>query len=147
MQKTKEKSKHSIRTMCKVLSISEAGYYQWLKKRSKPNKYDELLAKIRQIRADNPDYGAYRIYLDLKLNHNYKGSYYVILTLCKKYHLMLKKKHRPKGLTKANPAAQASENLIQQDFTASSPNKFWPRKQKITGGIFKTCYYRCSTRI
>jgi len=38
------------------------------------------LAKIRQIRADNPDYGAYRIYLDLKLYHNYKGKI-VIKTL------------------------------------------------------------------
>lgn len=125
MQKTKEKTKHSIKTMCKVLNISEAGYYKWLKKQTKPYKYDELLAKIRQIRADNPDYGAYRIYLELKLYHDYKGSYYLILTLCKKHRLMLKKKHRPKGLTKADPAAQASENLIKQDFTASSPNEKW----------------------
>ena len=125
MQKTKEKTKHSIKTMCKVLNISEAGYYKWLKKQTKPYKYDELLAKIRQIRADNPDYGAYRIYLELKLYHDYKGSYYLILTLCKKHRLMLKKKHRPKGLTKADPAAQASENLIKHDFTASSPNEKW----------------------
>lgn len=41
--------------MCKVLQVSEVGYYKWLKRESKPNKYDELLAKIRQIRADNPD--------------------------------------------------------------------------------------------
>jgi len=111
--------------MCKVLHISEAGYYKWRNRQSKPYKYDELLAKIRQVRADNPDYGAYRIYLDLQLNHGYKGSYYLILKLCKKHHLMLKKKRRPKGLTKADPAAQASENLIKQDFAASSPNQKW----------------------
>lgn len=111
--------------MCKVLHISEAGYYKWLKRHSNPYKYDELLAKILQIRADNPDYGAHRIYLDLKLHHGYKGSYYLILKLCRIHHLMLKKKYRPKGLTKADPAAQASENLIKQDFTASSPNQKW----------------------
>jgi transposase InsO family protein len=111
--------------MCKVLNISETGYYKWLKRQSQPYKYDKLLAKIRQIRADNPDYGAYRIYLDLKLYHNYKGSYYLILKLCRMHHLMLKKKYRPKGITQADPVAQASENLIKQDFSASSPNQKW----------------------
>ncbi|MCL5781384.1 MAG: DDE-type integrase/transposase/recombinase [Firmicutes bacterium] len=38
---------------------------------------------------------------------------------------MLKKKHHNRGITKADLAAQASENLIQQDFTASSPNQKW----------------------
>ena len=111
--------------MCRVLGVSETGYYKWLKRQSKPNKYDELLAKICQIRADNPDYGAHRIYLHLKLYQGYTGSYYVILKLCKIYNLMLKKKHHSRGITKADPAAQASENLIQQDFTASSPNQKW----------------------
>ncbi len=111
--------------MCKVLKVSEAGYYKWLKTKNRPYKYDELLAKIRQIRAENPDYGAYRIYLDLQLFHRYTGSYYLILKLCKQHHLMLKKKHHAKGLTKADLAAQASENLIQQNFNASSPNEKW----------------------
>lgn len=111
--------------MCKVLSISEAGYYKWLKRQFHPYKYDKLLAKIRQIRADNPDYGAHRIYLDLQLHYSYKGSYYLILKLCRTHHMMLKKKYRPKGLTKADPAAQASENLIKQDFKAPAPNQKW----------------------
>jgi len=67
-----------------------------------PYKHDELLAKIRQIRTDNPDYGAYRIYLHLQLYQGYTGSYYLILNLCKKHHLMLKKKYHAKGLTKAD---------------------------------------------
>lgn len=111
--------------MCRVLGVSENGYYKWLKVQSKPDKYKELLAKIRQIRAENPDYGAHRIYLYLKLFQHYTGSYYVILKLCKTHHLTLKKKHHSRGITKADLAAQASENLIKQDFTASSPNQKW----------------------
>jgi putative transposase len=111
--------------MCNVLKVSEAGYYKWLSIQGRPYKYDMLLAKIRQIRAKNKDYGSHRIYLDLKLFHGYTGSYYLILKLCKKHHLMLKKKHHTKGITKADPAAQASENLIKQDFSASLPNQKW----------------------
>ncbi len=111
--------------MCEVLGVSETGFYKWLKRQSRPYKYDALLAKILQIRADNPDYGAYRIYLHLQLFQDYRGSYYLILALCKKHHLMLKKKRHSKGITKADLAAQASENLIQQDFTAESPNEKW----------------------
>jgi transposase InsO family protein len=111
--------------MCRVLEVSEAGYYKWLKNQDSPYKYDKLLAKISQIRAENEDYGAYRIYLDLKLFHGYTQSYYLILKLCKLHHLMLKKKYHAKGITKADPKAQVSENLIQQDFSASSPNQKW----------------------
>lgn len=38
---------------------------------------------------------------------------------------MLKKKYHAKGITKADRAAQASANLIKQDFTAELPNQKW----------------------
>jgi hypothetical protein len=59
MHKNQDKAKHSLKNMCTVLNVSETGYYKWFRRQSRPYKYDELLAKIRQIRADNPDYGAY----------------------------------------------------------------------------------------
>ncbi len=108
-----------------MLLVSEAGYYCWLRTLTRPDKYDDLLAKIRQICAENKDYGAYRIYLALPLFHGYTGTYYVILKLCKTHPLMLKKKYHAKGITKADPTAQASENLIQQDFSAAAPNQKW----------------------
>ena len=85
--------------MCQVLQVSEAGDYRWLRNRTRPHQYDDLLAKIRQIRAENKDYGAFCIYLALQLFHGYTGTYYVILKLCKIYQLMLKKKYHAKGIT------------------------------------------------
>ena len=108
-----------------MLQVSEAGDYRWLRTRTRTHQYDDLLAKIRQIRAENKDYGAFRIYLALQLFHGYTGTYYVILKLCKTHQLMLKKKYHAKGITKADPTAQASENLIQQDFSAAAPNQKW----------------------
>ena len=46
IQKNRENTKHNIKIMCKVLHISEAGYYKWLKRHSNPYKYDDVLAKI-----------------------------------------------------------------------------------------------------
>jgi len=125
MYKTKEKVKYSIKTICNVVHVSETGYYKWLRNQSKPYKHEDLLAKILQIRAENPDYGAHRMYLYLQLYDNYTGSYYLILKLYKTHHLTLKKKHHAKGITKTDPATQVSENLIKQDFTAESPNRKW----------------------
>lgn len=125
IQKKKDEAKHSVKEMCKVLHVSEAGYYRWLRAQNIPYKYDDLLAKIRQIRAENKVYGAYRIFLALQLFHGYTGTYHVVRRLCKAHQLMPKKNHHSKGTTKADPAAQASENLIQQDFNAAAPNQKW----------------------
>jgi putative transposase len=38
---------------------------------------------------------------------------------------MIKYKHRPKGITKADAEAEKAENLIQQDFSAEKPNEKW----------------------
>ncbi|MDP9728810.1 hypothetical protein [Alicyclobacillus tolerans] len=76
--KSKDAVKHSMKEMCKVLRVSEAGYYRWLRTQNSPNTYDDLLAKIRQIRAENKDYGMYLIFLALQLFHGYTGTYDVI---------------------------------------------------------------------
>jgi len=44
--------------------------------------------------------------------------------MCKK-HGLLQKTRKPKGLTKADPKAQASDDLINRNFIADAPNKKW----------------------
>ena len=38
---------------------------------------------------------------------------------------LLQKRRKAKGITKADPTAQASEDLVQRDFTADKPNTKW----------------------
>ena len=38
---------------------------------------------------------------------------------------LLTKRRKPKSLTKADPAAQASDDLVKRDFTADAPNRKW----------------------
>ena len=56
--------------MCKVLKISESGYYRWLKNKDKLSKRQLLLVKIKEIISEHPDnanYGYDRIHKALEI--------------------------------------------------------------------------------
>ena len=114
--------------MCRVLKVSEAGYYKSLRSGNKPPKHAALLAQIHEILKEDPEnwnYGVRRIYLALKLKYGYEGSYSTVNRICHANGLIIRRKRRPNGITHADAAAQKSENLIQQDFTAERPNEKW----------------------
>lgn len=114
--------------ICRVLQVSEAGYYKYKRALKKPYKYTDLLTTIHTIIKEDPEnsnYGVKRIFEALKNYHQFKGSYSTIYRICQKNNLMIRYKRRPKGLTKADREAEKAENLIQQDFTAEKPNEKW----------------------
>ena len=51
----KYKNRYVVKLMCKVLKISESGYYRWLKNKDKPSKRHLLLVKINEILSEHPD--------------------------------------------------------------------------------------------
>jgi transposase InsO family protein len=115
--------------MCEALEVSRQGYRKWLKSQGKPYKHEALLALIKQVLGEDyendKNYGVRRIFLALRNQKDYKGSYSTVCRICRKNGLTLPKKRRPNGLTKADSEAQKSENLINQDFSADAPNEKW----------------------
>lgn len=114
--------------MCRVLGVSESGYYKHIRNADRPYKYADLLAQIYELLREEPEnanYGVYRIYLYLRNNNCYTGGYARILRICKENNLMIKQHRKPNGITKSDNEAQKSENLIKQDFTAEKPNEKW----------------------
>ena len=100
--------------MCKVLKISESGYYRWLKNKDKPSKRHLLLVKINEILSEHPDnanYGYDRIHKALEIR-GIKVSRNTVY-----------RARKPHGITKASPEIQDKENLIKRDFTADKPVK------------------------
>jgi len=115
--------------MCKVLGVTRQGYNKWLKTQGKPYKHEALLALIKQVLEEDDEnsesYGVKRIFLALRNNKGYEGSYSTVCRVCRENGITLKKKRNPNSLTEADKDAQKSENLIKQDFTANKPNEKW----------------------
>ena len=110
--------------MCKVLKISESGYYRWLKNKDKPSKRHLLLVKIKEILSEHPDnanYGYDRIHKALEIR-GIKVSRNTVYRAMKDGNL-IHKVRKPHGITKASTEIQDKENLIKRDFTADKPVK------------------------
>lgn len=114
--------------LCRVLGVSEAGYYKHLRCAAQPLRDATLLAQIHEILKQDPEnanYGVRRIFLALRNQKGYTGGYQRILRLCRENNLMIHNKRHPNGITSADKEAQKAENLIKQDFSAESPNEKW----------------------
>ncbi len=114
--------KYEVKTMCRVLEISESGYYRWLKNRKKPKARELLSVAIQAVLDEYPDndnYGVDRMRTALK-------STGVVVSKRTVYRAMsemglLHKKRTPHGTTKATTEIQEQENLIKRDFIAEKP--------------------------
>lgn len=115
--------------MCVVLGVTRQGYVKWLKSQGKAYKHEALLALIRQVLEEDSEngenYGVQRIFLALRNNKGYAGSYSTVCRVCRENSITLPKKKSPNSVTEAGKEAQKRENLIQQEFTAQRPNEKW----------------------
>lgn len=110
--------------MCRVLKVSESGYYRWLKNRGKPTARELLSVKIQKILDDYPDndnYGVKRMNTALEQNGIHVSQRTVYRAMSEMG--ILHRKKTPHGITKATTEIQDKENLIKRDFTAKEPLK------------------------
>ena len=108
--------------MCRVLKISESGYYRWLKNRSKPTSRQLLSVKIKAILDEHPDndnYGVRRMNTALEQRGIHVSQRTVYRTMSEMG--LIHRKRRPHGITKATTEIQERENLIKRDFKAEKP--------------------------
>lgn len=111
--------------MCKVLEVSEQGYYKYLKALKRPGKDEILSAAIDEIMDAsiyNDNYGADRMKIALEQKGLKFGKRRIVKQMRNK-GLIHKPRRRPKGLTKVTTEIEEKENLIKQDFTSDGPLK------------------------
>jgi transposase InsO family protein len=108
-----------------MLGVSRSGYYKHLKIKAKPNKDDELLSamiKILEEDEENENYGKIRMRERLReLGHKCSPSR--VSRIMDENGLKPVKKKKPNSITKADRAAQDSDNLLNGDFYTEKPNE------------------------
>jgi putative transposase len=123
-----EKADHSVKTMCRVLGVSRAGFYAWLGRAPSVRALEDerLTSRIREIHQENRGvYGSPRIHAELRLADGVRvGRKRVerLMRAAKISGLTLKKKGRT---TIRVPGVRVCEDLLDRDFLAAAPNRLW----------------------
>lgn len=110
--------------MCRVLHLSESGYYRWLRNRGRHSSRQLLAGKVKKILEEHPDnrnYGVDRVCLALEqdgVDVSRRTVYRVM-----KENGWLHKRRIPHGITKATTEAQEQENILKRDFSAQRPSE------------------------
>lgn len=108
--------------MCRVLKISESGYYRWLKNRGKPTARQLLSVEIQGILDEHPDndnYGVRRMVTALAQKGVRVSTRTVYRTMSEMG--IIHRRRRPRGITKATTEIQDRENLLKRNFKAEKP--------------------------
>ena len=111
--------------MCRVLEVSESGYYRWLKNRDKQTRRQLLSVEIQKIREEHPDndnYGVNRIRLALE-QKGIQASQRTVYRAMAEHGWLHVRRRVPRGITKSSSEVQERENLLKGDFRSSEPMK------------------------
>lgn len=121
------RKEYPLALMCELLGVSRSGYHNWLKRKLSQRAIEDrrLLEIIRfHYNKSKSVYGSPRIYKAMRkqgLMVNRKR----IARLMRLNNIKAKTKKRFKVTTLQNSKAKASENLLNQNFTAFSENRIW----------------------
>ena len=121
------KIKGKVAMYCRLMKVSRQGFYDHLRKKDRPYKYEALVNAIRKIIEEdeyNDTYGRNRMYQALKLKSPDGVKLpcrQTVRKVMRDNHLSVPTKRKPNGITKADREAQKSDNKIKRDFTADQP--------------------------
>lgn len=92
--------------MCRVLGVSQQGYYRFLRRPERGERDRQLLEQIydclREDEQNGENYGVRRIIAWLRLRRGYTGGDRRIYRIYREHHLTIHRPRRPNGLTKAD---------------------------------------------
>ena len=121
------KQKFPVVVMCRVLEVSECGYYAWRKRPvSKRQREDaQITHKIRQTFHEHQGrYGSPRILRELR-DDGISCSRKRIARLMRDADLSAKRKRHRVTTTRRDLTHPVASNLLDRDFYAEEPNKKW----------------------
>jgi transposase InsO family protein len=119
--------KYCIEAMCRILRVSKSGYYKWLHR--KPSQRDREEGRLEvEIKAAHQrtreTCGPERLQHELK-EQGVEVGICRIRRIRKKLGLRCKQKRKFKATTDSKHVLPVAENLLNQQFEATTPNAIW----------------------
>ena len=123
------KIKGRISFYCRALDVTRQGFYDYLKNRDKPWKYETLAAEMMGIIVEdecNDTYGKVRMHEALLFKNPEDveiPSESTVYRVMKEIGLTHKPRRKPNGITKSDKEARKCDDLLKRDFKADEPCK------------------------
>ena len=114
--------------MARVLGVSKAGYYAWLHRPPSAHAVADaaLLKRIRTVHASSRQtYGAPRVHADLQATGERHGRKRIARLMREAELVGASHRHGGPTTTRRDKEARPAPDLVDRNFTASSPNQLW----------------------
>ena len=113
--------------MCRLLSVSVSGYYDWKKRPASPREKEDnrLVLLIEKIhKGSRSTYGSPRVYQHLKgLGENCSRKR--VEKIMREFGIRAKSKRKFKATTNSKHNLPVHKNLLNRDFNPENPNQSW----------------------
>ena len=122
-----EKGNHSLGLLCRCLRVTRSGFYAWsTRPESTHTKRDQQLKILVRASFEGSDqsYGSPRIHEDL-VEHGARVSRKRVIRLMQEEGLKAKMPKRFVCTTDSHHDLPVAANVLQREFTASTPNERW----------------------
>ena len=118
--------RYSVRRMCRVLSVSPSGYYDWVDRplSARSQRHQRLTAQIQVLhQASRETYGAPRIHRDLVEAGEVVGKNTVAMLM--RRGGIVPKTVRKFRVTTDSRKTRPAPNILQREFSVPAPNRCW----------------------
>jgi len=120
----RHKQNYPIATMCKFFEVSRSGYYDFLKRKDKPDRDEALARRIMECQKHSrKTYGYRRVHIWLERQGG-NCSPKTVLRVMNKYSLLSEIRRR-KRYKQMGQQAHRYENILNRNFHADKPNQKW----------------------
>jgi putative transposase len=121
------KQEFLVVSMCRVLCVSESGFYAWRKRPicRREREDAQLSTHIRQVLASHQGrYGSPRLHAELR-DQGLSCSRKRVARLMREAELCAKRQQRRVVTTRRDASHPVAPNVLDRDFTATEPNTKW----------------------
>lgn len=121
------KERGKIAFYCRVLEVTRQGFYDYLKNRDNPWKYEALASEMIEIVDEdecNDTYGRKRMYYALLQKHPDGESVpgeSTVYRVMNEIGITHRPRRKPNGITKADRDAMKSDDPVKREFKANKP--------------------------